>query len=216
MTPEPARHLPASDNPSALAAADAPVIGAQITLAPWEYNPLVRANRTLRIMWWVCGALLASSATFALLPIRGSPLRGPTIEPEPFAPKPERAPLLITAFQAPIWSKSAPTHQPPPPPPPPQTPAPKPVSPPPRVLLLGIEQSHASGDAVYCAVLYDTDSERVVRVGSGDAVGPRRVLRVEPDRVLLVMAESNDDTTVAALELNPAHATGTRIQGVKP
>lgn len=80
------------------------------------------------------------------------------------------APLALdqAAFSAPLWVVPAPPAAPAPPPPPPPPP------PPIRWQLLAVVVDGAAPRAL----IYDADSNRVVSLAAGDALGPRRVTRV--------------------------------------
>jgi hypothetical protein len=108
---------------------------------------------------------------------------------------PERRPIELAAFRAPLW-----VAPPAPPPPPKQEPAPPPP-PPLKLQLLAIVREAET----LKAVLYDPDTDRLLVVAEGEPLGTRRVERVHPTAV-----DIRDERGIRTLSLVDSQDGGAR------
>ncbi len=135
--------------------------------------PEVGPTRVSRRTMFVCSAIVAVAAAWALRPLAPTAKPAQLEEaPQSVSQGPARLALDVDAFRAPIWVQAPQLSQAPP------DAAPLP---PLRIQLLAILRE---GD-IYKAALYDPDADRLFIVASGESVAGRTVDRVLADAVAL-------------------------------
>jgi hypothetical protein len=152
-------------------------------------------NRRDLVYMGLLAAAVTACGVWAFAPLEHPRVEVPALPAAAPQEAPERRPIELAAFRAPLWVA-------PPAPPPPARPEPAPPPPPPlKFQLLAIVREAE----MLKAVLYDPDTDRLLVVAEGEPLGARRVERVHPTTV-----DIRDDRGIRTLSLVETQGGGAR------
>ena len=137
---------------------------------------LQESRRRTRRLVLACGGVTLAGIVWAVWPMGTPRIDAPTLQVANAAPaEVPLPPLDVKAFSTPVWTIAAAPPSPAPPPSPPPPP------PPLKLQLIGIIKE----EAIYKAVLYDPDTNKLWVVASGQNAAGHKIDRVAPDAITI-------------------------------
>lgn len=160
-------------------------------------DPLSIALKAARRTRSVCLLILVLAAAWAFRPLPGpTPIPVAVAPPDVPAPEVPVQPLMLAAFDAPVFTTT-------PPPPEPSVPSPPPPPPVLKLQLLGIAGVSA-GSPELIATLYDPEADSVRRTSPGETVAGWRVESIDTRTVALRRGDATRHLTLRADSAAPS------------